>query len=481
MRTGRARILILIMLVTATVAHAQFDPKKVCRVEDGRMIFTLDQKWTVSQRKEIARMFDLDSALLADAFALKPLITSNGMEWKTRKLDAQKVELSSVPGKSTRKEETGERIFLVDDQMVKLNSAVDRESVPFGVNRLTRNTIVQLSDNRTRFFLPGQKNAKTVFLSGSFNGWSTLQTPLQACDSGWTVTLKLQPGKYSYKFIIDGRWTGDPYNKLRENDTYHGFNNIFYCYNYKFVLKGYPDAHRVQVAGSFNQWNPKELNLIRFRGNWVIPMFLREGTHAYKFIVDGEWITDPANKVTRPDGRGNLNSFLGLGDTLFFTLSGYPGAKKVMVCGDFNAWNQEELAMDKIRGGWQLPYVLAPGNYQYKFLVDGEWITDPGSQYRTGTGETVNSFMAVKPNYTFRLEQHSDAKKVVLSGSFNGWNKEDYRMIEREGTWLFPMYLKPGKYTYKFVVDQKWIIDPANELWEENEYGTGNSVLWIEP
>jgi hypothetical protein len=31
------------------------------------------------------------------------------------------------------------------------------------------------------------------------------------------------------------------------------------------------------------------------------------------------------------------------------------------------------------------------------------------------------------------------------------------------------------------VVDQKWIIDPTNELWEENEYGTGNSVLWIEP
>jgi hypothetical protein len=54
-------------------------------------------------------------------------------------------------------------------------------------------------------------------------------------------------------------------------------------------------------------------------------------------------------------------------------------------------------------------------------------------------------------------------------------------MIKKAGAWIFPIYLKPGKYTYKFIVDQKWILDPANDLWEDNEYGTGNSVLWIEP
>jgi hypothetical protein len=44
-----------------------------------------------------------------------------------------------------------------------------------------------------------------------------------------------------------------------------------------------------------------------------------------------------------------------------------------------------------------------------------------------------------------------------------------------------PVTLKPGKYTCKFIVDNKWINDPSNDIWEENEYGTGNSVLWIEP
>jgi len=73
MRTWCARMLTMILLVTATGVHAQFDPKKVCRVEDGNLVFTLDQRWSSKQRKEIVKMFNLDSTMLAAAFALKPL------------------------------------------------------------------------------------------------------------------------------------------------------------------------------------------------------------------------------------------------------------------------------------------------------------------------------------------------------------------------------------------------------------------------
>jgi hypothetical protein len=463
--------------------HGQFDPKKVCRIENGNLIFTLDKRWTAAQRKEISRTFNLDSTLLSAAFALKPLQKDSCYAWKTRTLDSQHVELTLEPCKITGGKGTSDKIILLEDQFIKYDKVpgVDRESVPYGVNRLTRNTVVQLQGNRLRFFLPGQPRAKKVYVSGSFNAWSTTQTPMQACDSGWTVTVNLQPGKYTYKFIVDGKWVNDPYNKLREKDTFEGYNNYFFCYNHRFVLNGYPEARKVVVSGSFNQWNGTELRMIRFRGSWVLPIFLREGTHAYKFIVDDEWITDPVNKVTRTDGMGHVNSFLGIGDTLFFTLKGYPNAKKVIVSGNFNGWNKEELAMNKTRGGWQLPYVLAPGSYEYKFIVDGEWITDPSNPLNVGMGETTNSYLAVKPNYWFRLEQHSDADKAIVTGSFNNWSQTDYRMELRQGTWWLPIYLKPGKYTYKFIVDGKWIIDPSNTLWEENEFGTGNSVLWIEP
>ena len=369
--------MMLILVIMTVVARAQVDTKKVCRMDDGRLVFTLDKQWNAMQRKQVAEAFDLDSFLIAWALNGKTTMTQNGIAWTARKLDASHIELSKEQGKSSDKEAGNDKIILVDDQWIKLSSAVERESVPYGVNRLTRSTIVNLSGNRVRFFLPGYNKAKQVYISGSFNDWSTMQTPMEGCDSGWMVTMKLEPGKYSYKFIIDGRWTNDPFNKLREKDTFNGFNNIFFCYNYKFTLHGYPNARNVVLTGSFNQWNEKELRMVRFQGSWMLPLYLREGTHAYKFIVDESWITDPANKITRPDGMGHLNSFMGIGDTLFFTLKGYPNAQKVIVSGNFNVWNQEELAMSKTLGGWQLPYVLAQGNYEYKFIVDGEWILDP--------------------------------------------------------------------------------------------------------
>jgi len=54
-------------------------------------------------------------------------------------------------------------------------------------------------------------------------------------------------------------------------------------------------------------------------------------------------------------------------------------------------------------------------------------------------------------------------------------------MKKTSNGWEIPLYLKPGKHTYKLIVDGEWILDPDNKLWEQNEFGTGNSVVWINP
>ena len=309
-----------------------------------------------------------------------------------------------------------------------------------------------------------------------------MQNQMQPSDSGWTISLKLKPGKYLYKYIIDGKWGTDPNNKTKEKgNNSHIYNSVVYCSNHLFELKGYPDARKVIVTGSFNSWNKKELKMTKVNNGWLLPIFLRDGTYAYKFIVDNEWIKDPANKAARPDGSGNQNSYIGIGDSVLFHLEGFTNAGAVFVAGNFNAWNMWELLMDKVPGGWELPYALAAGNYEYKFIVDGKWMTDPSNPFFTGSGNTQNSILSVKPNYTFKLDKYPNASKVILAGSFNGWGVDSYHMIKKDNKWVFTLYLKPGKYTYKFVVDGKWILDPNNETWEKNEYNTGNSVLWINP
>jgi 1,4-alpha-glucan branching enzyme len=308
-----------------------------------------------------------------------------------------------------------------------------------------------------------------------------MSTPMQKNDTGWVANIHLKPGKYLYKFIVDGKWMHDQNNDLVEPDGHGEFNSVYFNYNYTFRLNGYLNAKRVIVSGSFNNWSEKELKMKKGPGGWELDLYLSEGTHAYKFIVDGEWILDPENKVLRPDGMGNLNSFISLGDTTYFKLNGYQNARLVILTGSFNGWNTAELEMQRTDTGWQIPYVLAPGNYEYKYIVEGTWIYDPDNPLQIGDSNHINSLKVIEPNHTFWLEKYLDAKQVLLSGSFNNWADPGYMMIKTDAGWAFPFYLSAGKYTYKFVIDSNWIIDPHNPLVEDNEFGTGNSVLWIEP
>ncbi len=57
-----------------------------------------------------------------------------------------------------------------------------------------------------------------------------------------------------------------------------------------------------------------------------------------------------------------------------------PGAKHVQVAGDFNIWNPHEGNMNRDEGGiWSVTLPVPPGRYNYKFIVDGDWMADPNN------------------------------------------------------------------------------------------------------
>ena len=70
--------------------------------------------------------------------------------------------------------------------------------------------------------------AQKVFLAGSFNGWSTDKTPLTGPNETgeYTVDLPLEPGKYSYKFVVDGKWTWDRQNPDTEDNGMGDRNSV---------------------------------------------------------------------------------------------------------------------------------------------------------------------------------------------------------------------------------------------------------------
>jgi 1,4-alpha-glucan branching enzyme len=49
--------------------------------------------------------------------------------------------------------------------------------------------------------------AQSAFLAGTFNGWSAEALPMRKDAKGiWSVAVKLEPGRYEYKFVVDGEW-----------------------------------------------------------------------------------------------------------------------------------------------------------------------------------------------------------------------------------------------------------------------------------
>lgn len=71
------------------------------------------------------------------------------------------------------------------------------------------------------FSLPGFENAKEVFVAGSFNNWSAKTDKLQRKGTIWIVDIEAEPGKHTYKFIVDGRWILDPNNPNKHKDGDH--------------------------------------------------------------------------------------------------------------------------------------------------------------------------------------------------------------------------------------------------------------------
>ena len=79
----------------------------------------------------------------------------------------------------------------------------------------------------------------------------------------------------------------------------------------RFTLSA-PTAKSVAVAGSFNQWNPRQNMLSNpdQRGVWSITLLIPHGRHEYLFVINDEkWMPDPfAPSVS--DGMGGENSIL---------------------------------------------------------------------------------------------------------------------------------------------------------------------------
>ena len=72
-----------------------------------------------------------------------------------------------------------------------------------------------------------ETGAFIVSVAGDFNNWDPQAHPLRRGKDGiWRVTASLKPGRYEYKFVVDGRWRPDPFNPDMVPDSHGGSNSV---------------------------------------------------------------------------------------------------------------------------------------------------------------------------------------------------------------------------------------------------------------
>jgi len=465
------KLLLCLLFFFTIQLHAQ-PPVRSYVVKNGKMFIALGKDLQKNSLDSFIRKYELYDLDLKHFMVTGIADSLHKLGWKVDVNNNEICVISKPLFSADNINDPGEKIIFTQKNADEKRFPNAGGQVHFGYNRFKNKPAFAVSDSLVTFFIRGNTNAKHVNLAGSFNDWQPAGLNMIRTDSGWICRLKLGAGKYWYKFIIDGNWTTDRDNSNTENDGMGNDNSVYYKTNYNFNLDGYTNAKKVYLSGSFNGWKESELLMQRTTNGWTMPVYLSEGTHTYRFIADGNWFTDPANPNKLPNEFNDYNSMITMGKPYLFKLEGYTDAKKVLLHGSFNGWKENELYLTRTATGWELPYVLGAGNYEYNYIVDGKDIY-PGKS-------RDNLALVIEPNFTFRLKGFENAKTVCLAGDLNNWNPTSFRMTREGNEWIFKAHLNKGKQRYKFVVDGKWILDPANKLWEQNEYRTGNSVLWID-
>lgn len=347
---------------------------------------------------------------------------------------------------------------------------------------------VTYSNGKALFTFEDAK-AKTAIITGNFTSWSPEGIKMKKQDGKWTAEIQLVPGIYEYKFIIDGVWKEDPDNQWKVPDGFGGFNSKFTLTQDGKILFEEPesapvpkssapikslefidgkvyfrfyekDARKVFLAGTFNNWSPNALEMENKGPYFETSLPLKPGVYEYKFVVDGIWKEDPFNGRKVPDGYGGFNSQFELtekGELLYtvgirtpatpakldwkgpeYTSEGIlfrfyaPEAQVVYLAGTFNNWAPTGLAMKQDENGvWSVKIQLIPGNYQYKFVVNGtQWKEDPTNPAKVDDG--YGGF-----NSAFKL---TDDGKILLEAVSPSTLPQEpvIKSLKKKGT---PLYL----------------------------------------
>jgi chromosome partitioning protein len=68
--------------------------------------------------------------------------------------------------------------------------------------------------------------ASRVQLAGDFNSWIPEGNEMEVSNGIWRKMIHLEPGRYRYRYVVDGRWLKDPMNQSEEPSPFGDHDSV---------------------------------------------------------------------------------------------------------------------------------------------------------------------------------------------------------------------------------------------------------------
>lgn len=73
------------------------------------------------------------------------------------------------------------------------------------------------------------------------------------------------------------------------------------------------------------------------------------------------------------------------------------------------------------------------------------------------------------------------ATEVFVTGTFDNWSRTTMPLRRNgDGIWGAALWLAPGQYEYRLVIDGEWADVPGARETVENAFGSRNAILKVE-
>ncbi|MDH3217828.1 MAG: AAA family ATPase [Candidatus Krumholzibacteria bacterium] len=110
----------------------------------------------------------------------------------------------------------------------------------------------------------------------------------------------------------------------------------------------------------------------------------RQSKAARQFLLLARELIEKEAKIKTDDLGQWMEKLHGpqkVSEGVLFSLD-VPQARSVAVTGEFSNWSKEGIPLEKdaTDGCWKLVLDIRPGEYEYRFIVDGVWIRDPNNR-----------------------------------------------------------------------------------------------------